>query len=300
MAKNVRLFVSVLSLSAISVSALAQIPNAGFENWAGDTLSGWWTNNVPSYDTTITRSAVAHSGTSAVRGEVVDFFTIPIQPIIQSGVTGDGFAYSQRPAAITGYYKFFPALSSGDQFAVNASLFNGGVNGTPVGGASVAFLDTVSSYTQFSASFDYQSTDSPDTCFIQFQILGPDSAPTPHIGSYFLLDDLAFTGVVRVVDIQAAIPKAFQLNQNYPNPFNPTTTITFTVPSDGIATLTVFNLLGQQVATLLEGPVSSGKIYHAIFNAPSLASGVYFSRLEFIASGSSSGKTLMRKMALMK
>jgi G8 domain/Secretion system C-terminal sorting domain len=89
-------------------------------------------------------------------------------------------------------------------------------------------------------------------------------------------------------------PKVFALSQNYPDPFNPSTTIQFTVPSDGRATLTVYNALGQEVATLFDGVAKAGEYHQTTFNAARLASGIYFSRLEF------DGKMQMKKMLLLK
>ncbi len=63
--------------------------------------------------------------------------------------------------------------------------------------------------------------------------------------------------------------------QNYPNPFNPITTIEFSIPQSGVVNLAVYNILGEQVATLLNEEKPSGK-YSVQFNANSLASGIYF------------------------
>jgi hypothetical protein len=117
-----------------------------------------------------------------------------------------------------------------------------------------------------------------------------------------LLDDIAFTGVTGIAEKQISQPRVFQLNQNYPNPFNPSTSISFSVPSEGTAVLKIFNLLGQEVGELFNGSVVSGALYRATFNASSLSSGVYFSRLEFLPEGSSSNgaKQLMRKMTLLR
>jgi hypothetical protein len=108
------------------------------------------------------------------------------------------------------------------------------------------------------------------------------------------------TGVVfnitttSVRDGSAKIPAVFSFSQNYPNPFNPTTEIQFTVPSSGRAVLKVFNVLGQEVATLFDGEAAVGMVHQAQFNASNLASGIYFSRLEF------GGKVQMKKMVLLK
>jgi sugar lactone lactonase YvrE len=92
----------------------------------------------------------------------------------------------------------------------------------------------------------------------------------------------------------AGAPAEFAQLQNYPNPFNPSTTISFTVPSNGPATLKIFNAIGQEVATLFTGEVQAGMYNHVRFNASNLPSGMYFSRLEY------NGKTQLKKMELIK
>jgi hypothetical protein len=91
-----------------------------------------------------------------------------------------------------------------------------------------------------------------------------------------------------------AVAKVLSLGDNYPNPFNPTTSIEFSIPTDGRAVLKVYNMLGQEVATLFEGVAASGKLMKASFDASRLSSGVYFSRLE------SGGHALVKRMLLLK
>lgn len=90
------------------------------------------------------------------------------------------------------------------------------------------------------------------------------------------------------------IPASFTLEQNYPNPFNATTTITFTVKETNITSLKVYNILGQEVATLFQGTAQSGQYYRIGFDASALASGIYVYRLQ---SGTDSD---LKKMCLMK
>lgn len=75
------------------------------------------------------------------------------------------------------------------------------------------------------------------------------------------------------------LAKNFELSQNYPNPFNPSTTIKFKVPVTDIVTLKIYNILGQQVATLINKEMNAGS-YEVKFNASELASGVYMYSLE--------------------
>jgi len=75
------------------------------------------------------------------------------------------------------------------------------------------------------------------------------------------------------------IPKEYSLYQNYPNPFNPTTTIKFDLPNDGIIALEIFDILGRRIATLIDDYKPAGS-YEQVFNASSLASGVYVYKLQ--------------------
>lgn len=82
------------------------------------------------------------------------------------------------------------------------------------------------------------------------------------------------------------MPNGYKLDQNYPNPFNPTTNIKFQIPKASHVKLTVYNILGQRVATLVDNQLSAG-IHMVQFHADKLASGVYFYRLRagnFVAS----------------
>jgi hypothetical protein len=76
-----------------------------------------------------------------------------------------------------------------------------------------------------------------------------------------------------------SLPTDFVLDQNYPNPFNPSTTINFSVNKASNVKLTVYNMLGQKVATLVDNFMNAGS-YEVKFNASRLASGVYFYSLE--------------------
>jgi len=67
----------------------------------------------------------------------------------------------------------------------------------------------------------------------------------------------------------------FTLNQNYPNPFNPSTRISFIIPQSGYTTLKVFDVLGNEVANIIEGELSQGS-YELLFDASGLSSGIYF------------------------
>jgi hypothetical protein len=92
--------------------------------------------------------------------------------------------------------------------------------------------------------------------------------------------------VTNVAQQAAGIPSHFELLQNYPNPFNPTTTIQFSISEPSNINLKVFDLLGREMTTLVNGRMEAGA-HHVSFDASRLASGIYFYQLQagtFLAS----------------
>jgi len=113
---------------------------------------------------------------------------------------------------------------------------------------------------------------------------------------YYRLNQVDYNGTSKysqTIEVNAVQPIAYSLDQNYPNPFNPATVIKYSVPKSGFVSLKVYNILGQEAATLQAGFQKAGS-YKVKFDASKLSSGVYLYRLE------SSGSTLTKKMILMK
>ena len=126
------------------------------------------------------------------------------------------------------------------------------------------------------------------------ETLDDDPLYTDQVVWYLQNDDVVVevANVASVEQIDSR-PGDFALHQNYPNPFNPSTEITFTLPAASNVSLRVYNLLGQEVASLVDEYRSAGT--HSVsFDASELSSGMYIYRLE---SGSNS---VARKMMLSK
>ena len=151
-----------------------------------------------------------------------------------------------------------------------------------------------------------------DMSMNEFGILGPDVnqlywgvsysyvvEKDPHMTTYKNMKFLCSfsTGVVvkttRVTNARDPVPSSYFLSQNYPNPFNPTTTIEYQIPVQSFVTLSIFDLLGSEVGTLVKGKKDAG-IYSAQWNASGFASGMYLVRLH-AGSFTSTKKILLMK-----
>lgn len=87
------------------------------------------------------------------------------------------------------------------------------------------------------------------------------------------------SGTTSVKPFDDTIPVKYSLEQNFPNPFNPSTTIAFSIPETGNVSLKIYNLLGQEVVTLVNEELKAGN-YKTLWYAQSISSGIYFYRLE--------------------
>jgi carboxypeptidase T len=96
------------------------------------------------------------------------------------------------------------------------------------------------------------------------------------------------------------IPRHFSLYRNYPNPFNPSTSLQFDIPIPSIVSLAVFNIMGQEVQSLIKDQLYTSGRYHTNFNGSSYSSGLYFYRLTAQPTNSSSPIILTDKMVLLK
>lgn len=118
-----------------------------------------------------------------------------------------------------------------------------------------------------------------DTTFTK--VGGFDEFTISHSWGYMYLDyvEISAVGVSVSNERETGFPQALSLHQNYPNPFNPTTNISYELPGAGLTQLTVYNLLGQEVATLIDQHQRAGD-HQVQWDASAVSSGVYILRLK--------------------
>lgn len=114
----------------------------------------------------------------------------------------------------------------------------------------------------------------------------------------FLINGPRGQAWTKTITVTISAPERFELFQNYPNPFNPTTTISYQLSSPGRVRLVVYNLLGQEVARLVDAEREAG-FHQGLWDASSLASGLYIYRIT--ATDKSGNKVIQNKtMSLVK
>ncbi len=185
--------------------------------------------------------------------------------------TDYGFVWSAQQAPTTEqlFGVSFPSLTSG---------FAAGTNGTIIyttnGGH--AWLSSISGTSQTLSAISFV-----------------DSVRGIVVGDGGTVLKASANGPVKVAAERNPGSDNFSLGQNYPNPFNPTTQIKYSIPEDGIVSLKVFNLIGQEIAQPVNGFDKAGE-HQFSFNASNLPSGVYLYRLE------TNNKVMVKKMMVVK
>jgi len=139
-----------------------------------------------------------------------------------------------------------------------------GAQFNPAAGVAIGYYDaSQSKWIETTATYDPGPPRSATASF------------TRLIGGTFVIGNLG--GVTSVTDEET--PRGFALSQNYPNPFNPSTTMRYAIPAASLVTLKIYNLLGDEIETLVNKRQPAGE-YAIHWNPVGLASGLYFYRLQ--------------------
>lgn len=128
---------------------------------------------------------------------------------------------------------------------------------------------TTNSPKQYSFTDSLNLTLNPNLTLINYRLKQIDNDGTLAYSKIITVDLSKITG------IEEKIPAEFSLSQNYPNPFNPTTTIQYSIPKTSFVSLKIYDVLGKEVASLVNEELSAG-VYDRTFNAANLSSGIYF------------------------
>ena len=268
---------------------------------------------------------------SVSAGDTLKNFTLTLTPgatyvAIANGVLGTGFApnpsgrntgftllvksSAEEASATSGKVEFAVVHGSTDAPAVDVvargvgrlvhSAAYGDITGyipVPAAAYTLDVKDTTSATTVISFTANLSGLTNRSAVVFASGFLTPSANKNGKpFGLFAALNDgtvVPFGITTGIQSTSSLAPQRYELTQNYPNPFNPSTEISFSIPAAGQTTLKVYNSIGQEVSTLVNGQLQAGS-YRVTLNATNLASGVYLYRLE---AGTFSS---VRKMVLLK
>jgi 5-hydroxyisourate hydrolase-like protein (transthyretin family) len=258
------LFTSLFAFIIFSATA-QQIPNAGFESWGTGNFSpsGWV---AAGFFPTIVKSTDAHSGNYAMKLHVATYFT---------GIGADRVSYAFSVPSSTiqpKYYTYWAKihLSGSDKFVTDAYMANTGST------LNVCYLDYGHSYLdatnntsvwkQLSFPMISSGPGAYDSITLAFYM--PTALDT---SSYVIVDDLAFGQYAAGID---NVTDETVMETIYPNPANELTTMVYSINTVSEVQISVYDLLGNKISTVVNEKQSSGK-YKAEINTKEIPNGVY-------------------------
>jgi hypothetical protein len=271
---NMKRILQIISAGLIFTStAMAQIPNAGFESWTQNSPDGWATLN--SFGVSMSaEKAEGHTGSA------IKLTTIAIPAIIGvseadtlpgTAITGSlngfdirkaktGFPFQSRPENLTGYYKYTSLKL--DVGFITMVLFKWNANLKQRDTVAIAKFftsGTVAAYTEFSTAFDYISTDTPDTAAIWLS----SSSERPIPGSELYVDELATNGTITSTTNSVLSENIY----GYPNPARDEFTISG-LPDAG-NTIEIKDATGRTI-------VQTSAVQYSIINTSRYPEGIYY------------------------
>lgn len=263
------------------------------------------------------------TGDSVTSGSIYVSFMVKVDSV----KTGDYFIALLPPTSTTLYTsRFYIKDTSGVGLLFGIS--KGAASGGPIVYGTTIYQLNTTYLIVFKYKFLTTSTTDDEMSFYVFNTSLPTTEPTtPTVGPVtgtvndatslgrlgirqgsssssptLIIDGIkvstSWATVVSVPQSINSVADKFELSQNYPNPFNPVTNINFSIPTNGNAKLTVYNALGQEIKSLLNGSINAGS-YSVQFDGKNLNSGLYFYKLEL---NSNDGKYFsdVKKLMLVK
>ncbi len=264
---------SSLFFAILTVNSEAQIPNSGFEDWQTDQSGnnnpvGWeTTNSFPIIN--VEQYTPGYQGNYAMTVKTVNIgFNLPGIAYVENA-----YVFTERPSHFFAHLK--SNIMPGDQAFILFALMQGDSAVAALDSCTFKIDSTINQFTYIEFPIAYLNNLLPDSLIVMIA----SGLLSGQVGTELTVDEIGFTYGFTDVSQVEEYPKDFYLFQNYPNPFNPSTTIKYSIPSSEFVTLKVFDLIGNEVATLVNEDKPAGN-YEAKFNAVELSSGIYFYTLK--------------------
>ena len=244
--------------------------------------------------------AMVEGNNYTVTGKIIQYNGLveiePVTPatdIVDNGSVSAVVPLTATISEINNYPEQYEGSLVKIQFALLSSE-TAWLAGSTSGSTMKIFVGTDTLDLRVDADTDIWGSESPLFPQDIIGVLGQFDSSVPYNSGYQLMPRrLADFDASVGVDNKNGIPTVYELAQNYPNPFNPSTKIKFSLPENGMVTLKLYDILGREVATLINEELPAS--YQTVdFNASNLSTGIYFYRLQV------NDFTSVKKMILMK
>lgn len=276
---------SIISVVALSASAMAQIPNAGFESFTTmgsyDVPNGWGTmNNTTAMASvyTATKGTPGSPGTSYLKLTSKTVSTAVVNGIAISGVLDSmtmtpksGFAYNMRPANFTGKWQHMIYGNSQGSVKVTLTLWDSGLSQRVIVATANQNLSGMAmSWANFTIPFTYTDGNNPDTCIIVLKASG--SAPTNN--DYLWVDNLAFSGTVTGIENHGSFVTNMVV---FPNPSTETINVNLNLTSSQKVSIELTDITGKLILSKDLGTLTGES--KQTLNINSISKGTYLVRV---------------------
>lgn len=259
-------------------TVIAQILNPGFELWTAGEPDEWTSSNSAPQVVNIKSSTDAHSGNFSMRGEVVSFSNSIFAPQLQNRAGGrKGSAVDRRVSALTGWLKFHSESADVIQISVLAAQGN-----FSIGSGSLLSSTEAADWVRFEVPISYTFTTTPlipDTVIIFCSIKG-DQSTTPHVGTWFELDDLGLSDPISAVSPSSATDVKVAV---WPNPVSAVGHVRLVLPDPSPVSAELVDVTGRVVHIISNTPLLAGTS-ELRFDTTPLAEGTYVLRMDVGAS----------------
>jgi len=277
---------SIASVVAFAASAIAQIPNSGFENWTTmgtySNPDGWGTlNNTTAIASvyTATKGTPGSPGVSYLKLTSKTVSTTVVNGIAVSGVLDSmtmmpksGFSYNMRPSSLTGKWQHMIYGSSQGSIQVTLTRWDTGMNmRMPVASGNVTLSGMAMSWANFTIPLTYVDGNNPDTCIIVMKASGS----TPTNNDYLWVDNLAFSGTVTGIENQESFVTDMAV---YPNPSSDMINFKFKIKTAQQINVEILDINGKLIHSENFGKIQGETKQN--MNISGIARGTYLVRIK--------------------
>ena len=255
---------------------MAQILNAGFENWTGNVPNNWTTNNIAPLDLyPVTPSSDSHSGSLAAKGEVIDN-TLGTSDVYPPLIQGNVSSLPEDPSVLTGWYRF-STDSPTSSLVISATAVD--ANGGFTGFAAGQFYDEASSYSYFYLAMDYSFGSGNPAVSVTISATIADDEDEPLIGTWFLLDDLSLLYGTVGLNEPSQVTSFLSVSEAFPQPFSQSTSFSLKMEKPEMISVDIVDVQGKLIETIFNETLRAGEHIVTWIPQSEIPSGLYLARI---------------------